>query len=72
MIRVFWKNLLVIIIIILLVNRFSFELILLIFPVSDHFFVQQGWSLTRELTVCHTVLKNNHINCLILGQFPSL
>ena len=34
-----------------LVHRFSFELILLIFPVSDHFVVPQGWWVTRELTV---------------------
>ena len=35
----------------IMVHRFSFGLILLIFPVSDHFVVPQGWWLTRELTV---------------------
>ena len=34
-----------------LVHRYSFGLILLIFPVSDHFVVPQGWWVTRELTV---------------------
>ena len=34
-----------------LVHRFSFGLILLVFPVSDHFVVPQGWWFTRELTV---------------------
>ena len=34
-----------------LINQSSIRLILLIFPVSDHFVVPQGWLLTRELTV---------------------
>ena len=34
-----------------LVHRFGFGLILLIFPVSEHFVVPQGWWVTRELTV---------------------
>ena len=33
-----------------LTNQSSIRLILLIFPVSNHFVVPQGWSLTRELT----------------------
>ena len=34
-----------------LTNQCNIRLILLIFPVSDHFVVPQGWSLTREFTV---------------------
>ena len=52
-----------------LVHRFSFGLILLIFPVSDHFVVPQGCSLTRELTVLVLLRETQKIMAHLFNNF---